>query len=169
MRNCQTSPYRSTSPRVTQNSNSSYALGSPIFSSRKSEGFPTPELPPNMFRSPQASIIRSPSYGIASHHFTLNGQERFVLETPKADKRCVDLILEGKPTSPPSQPMNTLRYVFPVLMFISFFLLFIIPQFALVFIISIIGYFINQYFIRKENKKRMNQAPSFTFPTPRRF
>lgn len=172
------SPYRNSSPSPIRNPNFSFSLGStnnrystksPTFSNRKSEGLPTPDLPPSIFRSPQASIIRSPSYGIASHHFTLNDQERFILETPKADKRDVDLILEGKPILPPSEPLNTLRYVFPILIFVSFFLLFIIPPFAFVFIFSLIGYIINAFLIRKENKKRMTQAPKFSFPTPRRF
>ena len=172
------SPYRHTSPRSFQNSRISFPLGSidddfstrsPIFRKKKLDKLPTPDLSPSMFKSPQASIIRSPSYGIASNHFSLNEQERFILATPKADKRDVDRILEGKPILPPSEPLNTLSYVFPILIFVSFFLLFIVPPFAFVFCFSVIGYFINSYLIKKENKKRMNQVPKFCFPTPKRF
>lgn len=172
------SPYRSTSPRSYQNSRLSFTLGpidnglstkSPAFLKQRSEGFPSPELPPSIFRSPQASIIRSPSYGIASHHFSLNEQERFVLETPKADKRDVDRILEGKPILPPSEPLNTLSYVFPILIFVSFLLLFVFPPCAFVFCFSLIGYAINSFLIKRENKKRMNQVPKFCIQSPRRF
>ncbi|KAK8835555.1 hypothetical protein M9Y10_042441 [Tritrichomonas musculus] len=174
----ESTPIRNASTRSLHNSRNPFTLGSmddefstrsPIFSNKYSEGLPTPDLSPNLFKSPQASIIRSPSYGIASNRFSLNEQDRFVLQTPKANKRDVDLILEGKPTLPPSEPLNTLSYVFPILIIVSFLLLFIVPPFAFIFCFSLVGYAINTYLIKKENKKKMSQAPRFCFPTPKRF
>ncbi|OHT05797.1 hypothetical protein TRFO_26404 [Tritrichomonas foetus] len=136
------------------------------------EGFPTPDIPSSAFKSPPTSVIRSPSYGIRNRLFRLpNDEDRSILETPKVTPRKIDNIINGRSTIPPSEPLNTLSKILPVLCFVSFFFLFAFPPFAFVFCIALIAHFVVKYRIKKEGDARLAaRVPKISFPrSPSRF
>ena len=157
------------SPLMSNRSNSSLNYGM-ILNLKFPESTPSPEIHPSAYASPPASIFRSPCHSILNRRLQLlNDRDMSFFETPKVTEKNIERIIQGRSTTPPSEPLNILQKILPVIAFLSFFILFAFPPFAFVFCLSLIALAIVKIMIRKEEKQRAKIVPKISFPSPKRF